>query len=349
MGFLQTAGKILLTSLIAATGVGIYYLLKKTIIINDGYCGISYNGGRLKILEPGLHLLLSPLHVFKDLIPFQKDQVVRLKEFEIKTADGVPAIIQIDFTYQIENAQKAIVGVDNYKEALKEAVKGAISLILQVKNYDQLNSAQLVRTVVKASPRQEEEKAPAPSPAYAIEEAQQLSQSLMEQTKAALQEVCERWGISISRIRLISVDAKDNRISNEIAETSLSQLRANNQLLAAKAKADALGIESQAEARAKQTLAGGEAQAFITMAQARVSAVQFAAKQLLTPEEIRIYEMQTSLETARALSNTNGTLALGTNPFPLFAPARTGLLAPQQPLLAQDQTRSRSRANLSAG
>jgi regulator of protease activity HflC (stomatin/prohibitin superfamily) len=113
MRFLKTMAKALAVGLIAATGIGIVYLLSKTQVVNEGFRGISYDGGKLKVLEPGIHLLLSPLHVFDKEIPINKDEVVRLDEFEIKTSDSVPAMIQADFTFRIENAKDAILEVDN--------------------------------------------------------------------------------------------------------------------------------------------------------------------------------------------------------------------------------------------
>src|SRR5690349_19702216 len=104
MSFLKTLAKTVAVGLIAATGIGIFYLLSKTRVINEGFRGISYNSGKLEVLEPGIHILLSPTHVFDKEIPINKDEVVRLHEFEIKTADSVPAMIQADFTFRIEDA-----------------------------------------------------------------------------------------------------------------------------------------------------------------------------------------------------------------------------------------------------
>src|SRR5688572_22604132 len=136
MSLMKTALRKVAIGLIAATGIGLFYLLAKTQVINEGFRGVSYDAGKLKLLEPGMHLLLSPLHVFKEEISIDKDEVIRLKEFEIKTADSVPAMIQANFTYRITDPKKAILGVDDYQEAVKETAKATISAILQQQRYD---------------------------------------------------------------------------------------------------------------------------------------------------------------------------------------------------------------------
>lgn len=353
MSFLKTAAKAIAVGLIAATGVGLFYLLSKTRIINEGFRGISYNSGKLVVLDPGIHILLSPTHVFDKEIPINKDQVVRLNEFEIKTSDSVPAMIQADFTYRIDNAKDAVLQVEDYHEAVKETVKGAISSILQQHRYDQLTSVQ-----ISSRPSNLPSNQNGSSINLIAEECkadqQNNTPSIFERIKAALNETCKNWGISISRMRLISVDAKDKRISNEIAETSLSHLRASNQLVAAQAKADALNIEAEAQKKAKKTLAEGDADALTAMAKAKIAAVKLAASELRAPAQREMYRLQLGLDAARALGATTGTIALGNSPFPLFTQSKSERLArEEQQRQNQEQgpdiRRSLSMNNLASG
>ena len=340
MSFLKSLARAAAVTLIAATGVGLLYLLAKTQIINEGFNGVSYDAGKLKVLKPGIHLLLSPLHVFDQQVPVEKDEVVSLLNYEIKTADSIPAMIQANFTYRVTDPEKAVRSVNNYKKAVQETVKSTISYILQHHRYDELTSAKISQhtsafTGIDSKAESQELNNALPDP----------NKSIFADIKASLNETCIKWGILISNIQLVSVDTKDARISNEIAETSLSQLRASNQQIAANAKAQALIVESEAEASANANAAKGQAKAILSIAEAKIQAAQMTASTLKTPQQLEVYRLQMSLDAVRALSTTTGTLVFGNNnPFPLFSATnrRTEL-----PVQGSTLPRSLSMNNLS--
>lgn len=333
--FLRPIGRTLAIGMIAVTGIGLIYLLAKTHVIKEGERGISFDKGKLTVLKPGVHLLLSPLHEFDHTLPVDKDVVVTLEEFEIKSRDRIPTLIQAAFSYRIEATapENAILKVDDYKKSVKEAVKSTISSTLQQYDFDDLTSAPILSPTAKSAvpdsteaESDDQEKKSDTHPVRSLSlhlpttrpqmrrVLSSTSVSVLSQIQSALNELGKRWGIIFSDRRLISVEAKDTEISNQMATTTMS-------LMAARARAEAIEIEAKAQARARAILAEGDAKAIEAMAKAKTSAIKHMASQLTTEHEMAVYQTQTELDQTRALGATTGSISLGRSVFPLFSHA----------------------------
>jgi len=310
MSFLKSLGRALLIGAIAATGIGLFYLYAKFHIIKQGERGISYNGDSLVVLPPGPRFLLSPLHVLSRTIPVDSDQVVTLSEFEARSQDNLPLLVQANFTYRIEsnrqNVENAILRVTDYEKALQEAVRNQIVTTLQERDCHSLTSG--LETFGAKEEKEDKESCSQPpesrtnkssikmrgtsSSTVVMLTTSSKKPSLYEQIKKSLETTCNGWGITLTTLRLTKVEAKNRNLTQEAAEISHS-------LLTAKARGQVARVEARTEAEVQVILAEGAANAMTVMAAGKVKAIKFIANELKTENERQIFDMHAYLEALR--------------------------------------------------
>jgi regulator of protease activity HflC (stomatin/prohibitin superfamily) len=224
-------------------------------------------------------------------------------------------MVQADFTYLVENAEKAILGVDKYEESINESAKSTLASILTGHKFADLNTFTMNPSQV----------IPAENPAAQSSDRSQFLSTIAHSFLDKLHEVCESWGIKVSNLRIVSVEAKDPQIGNAIAQTALTYLQSQNQLAAAKAKAAITETEARAAALQRQIKADAKAYARITQAKSEIdaaAALNDAANKLTNPIAQSMYGMKNRENIASALSATQGTLAIGSK-FALFPSANS--------------------------
>ena len=192
-------------------------------------------------------------------------------------------MIQADFSYRIDpdKAYQTIMNVHDYVENVKESVKAAISTILQQQDFAAIKSNVLL------SPQS---KIPFPSATPAshpperklavninrqdsgpdllnLDSTQQEQPSFSDQIKDFLKKRCEGWGITLSQMRLLSVEAKDPELRKRIA-------MAGSDRLAAQSRAFSIETEAKAQANARVILADGDSKAINLMANAKARAIK---------------------------------------------------------------------------
>lgn len=217
LGFRYTA-----FGLLALSGVGLLYLISKTIVVKDGYEGVSYDQGTINILKPGMHILLSPFNLFSQMVSMQQE-VTEFTIDNIITPDKTPLKIKAILTWRVKDSQKAMMNVDGYRSSLIGTAKGTLTNILRSIEMDQLLPG---------------------SDELDAHHDKRLFADIHDKFIKALGERVSEWGIDVKDIIIDDISIPDIKIQEALAERA-----------AAKSRAAARITEANGEAQAKQTLA----------------------------------------------------------------------------------------------
>ena len=97
--------------------------------IETGSVGYAYKKGNLKILRPGLHLIVPPDR-FGDIMSTQM-QIIDLAEAIHETSDYVPLAIKAAIFFRIINAERAIRRISNIKKQITETAVATLAGIIR--------------------------------------------------------------------------------------------------------------------------------------------------------------------------------------------------------------------------
>lgn len=288
---------------IALTGVGLIYLLARTYFIKNNHIGvvIDYNAeeekDRVRLLNPGMHILLSPFKSFQKEISTQ-DQIQKLNKFFVKTKDNVDTYIEADFTFRIDNPKASVVQVEGFQNALNETVKTAFSSAIQELNYQDVTSAAINEIALHGGHEEEQIKATNAQPPSMLARLPSKEHHLTgAEFFSKLINRLTSWGVTIINFRIVSVEAKHRSISEALELTAEADVRAKVQAKAAKSQADMIKTLAEAEKAAQET---------------RANAALAAANVLKdSPVAQHIYLQSTQVQTAQALGKSGSNLVIG--------------------------------------
>jgi regulator of protease activity HflC (stomatin/prohibitin superfamily) len=230
---------------LALSGVGLFYLLAKTCVVKDGFTGISYNQGRINVLEPGMHLLLSPFNFFQQWVSKQ-EEVTEFSIDNILTPDNTPLRIKANLTWNVADCEKVMTKVSHYRQSLINTAKGTLTNILR--------SIELEKLL------------PASTEAQAMPERavfQQIHNQFIEQ----LSQQVHAWGIEVKNIVIDDISITDIKIQEALAERAAAKARAAAAVLDAGGNAQAKIILANAEIEVAKSLAQVALQLDTTVAQ----------------------------------------------------------------------------------
>jgi len=108
------------------------YAISRLVTVKDGHQGVNYHMGKLTILKPGLHFLLSPFHYYHGQMSVQQ-QVISLPDTDIFTADRIPMKVNATLTYRVTDVEKNMLNVNNFANAIVEIARVTLASI--IRNY----------------------------------------------------------------------------------------------------------------------------------------------------------------------------------------------------------------------
>lgn len=309
--------KIFWGFLFTISGVGLIYILSQRITIRDGYRGISYNNGKLEVLQPGVHWLISPFHTLDRIIPFQQDNSLRLNETRVKTTDNIEIKLQADIIYRVVNAESLVLHApSNATSMLADLGVGILSSI-----YNSYSLEQISPNPIQDQNNNTSNKALRTHDNEGVS----IHSKVRDNVLAQLNTKARDWGLQISNFQITKIDFVDTQVMEQLAKPTITILEANAKLGNAAALAKATIVDAEAKAKAITIEATAKAQAIIMLADGFKQAVETTKSS--DPEiSDRAFQLLLLRTQGEALTNCdNVTLITGTgNGGPLFLSTGTG-------------------------
>lgn len=281
----------------AASALFALYLIARTVVINDGERGLSFNAGKLEILKPGVNILVNPMHQFKERFSII-DQVVELPEIEILTTDKIPMNIQAVLTYQINEKSLGAVSPDNFKAS--DHLHSAIIMLAK----STLASIVSRYSLEEISPSPNKDNQVPQNMKFVNSPQMDIRQSVHDEFIQKLSQSCAGWGVTIKDLTVENVHPIDKTLTKEMGE---AQAVAN-------ARAAAKLRNAEAESVAVQRKAFGYAQGMRIVANAEQECANTLGIRS-TGELVKLWQTQGIAQA----SKTTTMLPTGNNGVPLVA------------------------------
>ncbi len=247
----------------------------KIISVETGYIAKTFNQGQLEILEAGQHLLQNASHIFDSFIPV-KQETKKLHEISAYTSDNVGLTVHADVRYQIEQPQTAITQIDDIENSITEIAEISIS---QIVSHHTLADFAPVTNV-------------------GDNQHHGISDVIKELTSQITLQL-KQLGIKLLNIGITSWSINDKALAHELAQGAVIQSQAQSKMLAAQREADVKKIATDAEAKARITLAKCDAEAL----QLKGAAIKSVADNIRDNEAAqRIFDRGQQID---LLANTN--------------------------------------------
>jgi len=251
------------------------------VTVNEGYAAVSQNNGRQVILEGGkVHLLSHRNHKFEKFIP-QKIQTDDLNNMLAISADNVlletvatvnwiihDVMLVARMAAQTMNADgSSIRGEDITKirhDVLKQATASLAAHIAGSRFSDSFGvSVQNVATEDDKMPRTEPEVDFGNSPLFNF--------SRLRSAVSHANEVCNKYGVTVMSINIISAKPKDDKLMTQLAAGAVAAAAAEQAETAARGYAAARMIEAKAQADSERICALGSKEAADTLEQSNLA------------------------------------------------------------------------------
>ena len=343
MTFLDKLLRYAAMAAIACTGIGILYLIAKTVWVRPNTMMIvdNYYSQEKEALKPGLHILLNP-YIFGATEFSTQTQVTRLASFSAKSMDNVDARVEADFTYVIDDPKKFAIVLSNPQKTLQESVIAAFASAIQTLNFPEITSAEInnllrlaghndqdqidrniqVNAAASASTHVNEAEVSANNQNFSLSSVSSGVNSSDYDLKDAdhkaamakhganffrtILSQCNQWGVTIILFRIISIEAKHPGVSMALESVAKTEVEAK--ALRRAASSQAATIVTLAEAHKKAQLINAEA-----MSEA-ANIMQMTAAQ--------VYELDTRVRAAEKLGKNSG-LFVNAGAMPVFAASTT--------------------------
>lgn len=279
----RTLGMIAL----ALTGIGAIYMLARLQTVKPNCKGIIRNNltGEYEELEPGIHCILSPFSSYEAEVSAQV-QMLTIDE-TVKSKDNVDINIVASITYQITDPLNLYTQVANPDKTFKDQLTAALSSVLQTLNFSDVTSSAVNDLIVSARSN-EKRRINKDEESKSIEDGTTFISRLFE--------LCNRWGINISTLQIVTTEAKHKSISEALEINAAAEINAKAQLKAATAQAKTIEILANAEKQAQGIRAEGAHLASETLSN--------------NPVAMNVYAQETQVRTAQALGNGNNNLLI---------------------------------------
>lgn len=249
---------------------------KKIVTIKNGFVGIAYNKGVLKILKEGRHELLLPDERFARVLSLQQE-VVELPELEVKTTDNIQVKVHAVLNYRIVDPLKAVSNIENLKDSLYQLAEVTLSSILR-----RLSFRDISPVLDDDFPS---EQTGSKGKGKAKHFASSLQEKMHDDFHDELVEIVKDWGVEIiGGVQLKTIDPGDQRLRQAIAEMAINT-----------AKADAERRQAEFERQVRNTKATAEKEALIIKAEGETESKLIHAR---IAKEATVIAAQASKEAA---------------------------------------------------
>lgn len=261
----------------------------KIITVYSGEVGVSYNGGRLQVLQPGRHVIDKAEHTFDDFLSTQQKSM-RLKQHTeskltapkedmlvCETKDLVRIGVRADVFFRIADPEKAIlqVGRDQVDVLVMETSVATITNIIR--------STALNEIAQNGAPSAGSEKAEATKEAQALRQpsAPVFFDKVHDVFLAKLHDdFVSRYGIEISNIRIEQFKIVDEALAKSISQQALTTAETESQLANLEGQTQIATQQQERDAKILQIRAQSEADARRMTAEAEVAQAEGETKAL---------------------------------------------------------------------
>jgi len=241
------------------------------VTVDEGYWAVTQNNGKQVILDGGkVHLLTHRNHKFEKFIP-QKIQTDDLGLMLATSADNVLLETIATVNWVIEDVMlvarmaaqtmkadgSSIRGEDITKirhDVLKQATASLAAHVAGSRFSDSFHvSAQNVANEYDKMPQPETEGELGSSPLFNF--------SRLRSAVSHANEVCNKYGVKVMSINIISAKPKDDKLMMQLAAGAIAAAAAEQAETAARGNARAKMIEAQAQADSERIIALGSKEA----------------------------------------------------------------------------------------
>lgn len=98
------------------------------VTVNTNEVAVTYKDGVLTILKEGRHMLDSATHIYKNHVS-TKQQINKIQNIQVNTADNVPLHVDADVFYQITRPETALNELQDIEQAVIERAENALAQV----------------------------------------------------------------------------------------------------------------------------------------------------------------------------------------------------------------------------
>ncbi|CAL6004351.1 Conserved_hypothetical protein [Hexamita inflata] len=260
----------------------------KRIVVYDGEVGVSYNDGKLDVLQPNTYLFDTTSRIFTNFLSTQQmtqslsDDKSTNSTIQCDTKDFVEVGIHASVFYRITDAARAITVVGN-EDKIKELIRETSIATLQgIIRSSSLSDVAQSKTVHIQGEIQSASSNSAQCPAF--------FDKVHDDFMARLHEsFIQRYGIEIANIRIENFKIINVELAKNIQSQALNTAKTQNELANLEGQqkvqtasqqrdADVMRIRASAEADKLTTETKAKNNAVLTDAQARADSLKIIAK-----------------------------------------------------------------------
>ena len=266
----------------------------KIITVDTGFVAQTSNGGPLKILKEGQHLITDPSHTFQQFIS-TKQAVKELKDVVATTRDGVSLTLMADVRYVIENPELALSKMTDITHDIGELAKSNLANIVLNHSWEDFAHATSTSTLHQTPINTGNELVQQTTDRevgvvnVAVELTRLLRQALSE------------LGVSLMNISITGMQVNDTTLASELAQGAVIKAQTESRRLAAQNAATLQGIETEARVNTINLIAVAEATATRTAGEA----LKHVIDTLETPAAIDVYKSEQRIRMVSGAKNAN--------------------------------------------
>ena len=275
------------------------------VTVASGEVGVKHTNGELEVLYAGTHCLATQRgETFHGFVSVQQ-QVMKVRNLKVITLDNVELRVDAVMTYFISDPEKAIRGVKNLDEVLRQRTETTLSNIFSHSNYGQARGGPVVPSAVPtaalspgdalpvaggASPRSANAHANANANNAAAARAREMVDSLDSKEKDITTLVHDEfmrlikktaaavWGVDIGDLSVDNIQVVNDDLAHDLEQRAVTTVKTATQRANAENAAKVELIKADANARAKALEAQGDTAQAIAQARAQAQIVRARAE-----------------------------------------------------------------------
>ena len=262
------------------------------VTAGSGEIGIKHKFGELEILYAGTHCLAADRgETFHGFVSIQQ-QVMKVSKLRVITLDNVELNVDAVLTYSISNPERAIRGVKNLEDVLRQRTETTLSNIFSHNNYGQMQKQKNVPTARQIS----EDDAPRSAQRSATERADEYINKLdnkdigtlvHDEFMSMIKDTAENvWGVSIGDLSVDNIRVSNADLAHDLEQRAVTTVKTATARANAENQAKVELIKADADARAKALQAQGNTAQAIAQAEAQAKIIK--AKAIAEAEAARI-------------------------------------------------------------
>eukprot|EP00413_Alexandrium_margalefii_P022740 CAMPEP_0204574318 /NCGR_PEP_ID=MMETSP0661-20131031/40530_1 /ASSEMBLY_ACC=CAM_ASM_000606 /TAXON_ID=109239 /ORGANISM="Alexandrium margalefi, Strain AMGDE01CS-322" /LENGTH=527 /DNA_ID=CAMNT_0051582829 /DNA_START=73 /DNA_END=1656 /DNA_ORIENTATION=+ len=266
------------------------------ITVDEGYAAVTQDNGEQKILEGGRTYMLTHRNWKFEKFMTKKMQTADVGPIQVTTGDNVPLEATATVNWLIEDARLAARMAANTMTSAGppgagtefDITKIRADVVLQVTaslacfigsvSYSGHGQRELAARRETDEKRQNDAADPARGGQHAESSGRGVlfDRVQLSRTTEHANEICQRYGVRIVSINLISASPADKGLLDALSQGAVAAVAAEQTETAARGAAQATLLKARAEAEAAKVRAAGDAEAEVVRAQGSIQ----AAKQL---------------------------------------------------------------------